>query len=165
MRNIKAVKPYHIILDANGDVVEVDSDDVQIQDFTHTVEWFDSIAEREKDPRVGAWRAERRKSERMAEDVNGQKTSQEYSLKSENATRWLANNPEQEDTESIEHTHGDYTEDLYMWLALEVELAGKSPRDAAESIIAAVKRDQETDMGSWERAKQRIMTREKLKNG
>lgn len=164
MRRVKAAKPFYAVFDANGNVTEVGEGDANPQDG-ETVEWFDTIAERETDSRIGDWRAGLVRARRLGDEVEAKKTSEEYAGKAENAARWMANNPEQADTASLAHTHGDYTEDLYIWLSLEVEVAGKTPRQAATEIMAAVKRDQESDMGTWQQARKRIETREQLKNG
>lgn len=163
MRRLKAEKPFYAILSVSGDVIEAGKGDVTPQEG-ETVEWFDTIAERETDSRVGQWRAQLVRTRRVAVEVEAAKSSQEYAEKSQEAIRWLANNPEQEDIESLAHTHGDYSEETYMWLSLEVEIAGKTPRQAATEIVAAIKRDQTTDMGAWAKARQRIITREALRN-
>ena len=90
-----------------------------------------------------------------AMNVEDWKSEQEYSGKEENATRWIANNP----TGDV----GDYTADSYPWMFIEIDAKGITPRECAESILAAVKRADDAALGTWEKARRRVALREQLR--
>jgi len=102
-----------------------------------------------------------------AMDVEHWKTAEEYAGKAENATRWLLNNPETVGdaplidpasgtaAELLTHTHGDYTAEGYIWMFIVIDSRNCAPRECAESIMEAIKRTNDSDMGSWEKARRR----------
>jgi len=102
-----------------------------------------------------------------AMNVEHWKTAEEYAGKAENAIRWLLNNPPTVgDAPLIDpalatadvllaHTHGDYTAERYIWMFIVVDSRNCTPRECAESIMSAIKRTNEADMGSWEKARLR----------
>lgn len=84
--------------------------------------------------------------------IHSLKTSDAYAGKAENAYRWIRNNPTG-DT-------GDYTAELYPWMAIEVEAKSETPRAIAESIVGAITREH----GSLEQERERVALRESVKS-
>lgn len=109
-------------------------------------------------------------------NVEEWKTPEEYAGKSENAERWINNNPmvigdaplipesSATSAEIMQHTHGDYTAERYRWMSIEIDEKGCSPRECAELIMWAITRNDVDDIGSWEKAKRRVALRELLRS-
>lgn len=110
-----------------------------------------------------------------AMNVEDWKSEQEYSGKEENATRWLANNPAIIGDPPLilralatllqieAHDVGDYKPESYPWMYIEIDAKGITPRECAESILAAVKRADDAALGTWEKARRRVALREQLR--
>ena len=136
---------------------------------------FETSADVENDSRTDILRADDARRD-LEYHVEGMKSQQEYDGKSENANRWLSKNPAiigpfpliarlvatllQINTNDI----GDYSIESYPWLSIEIDEAGKTPREAAEMIMAAVKKSEGDNLGPWEVAKRRVALREALRS-
>lgn len=100
-------------------------------------------------------------------NVEDWKTEAEYAGKAEDANRFTTNNPaiigdnplidraSATPAQEQDHDTGDYTADKYPWMSIVVESENCKPRECAESIIAAMKRDDPDDKGTWQRAYER----------
>ena len=85
--------------------------------------------------------------------VESEKTTEEYSAKAEEARRWLRRNAGED--------VGDFNEQDYPFMNIEIDAKNITPRECAESIDAAIRRT-DGDIGPLEKARRRIQLRESL---
>lgn len=100
-------------------------------------------------------------------NVEDWKSEAEYAGKAEEATRFITTNPPligdaplidravALPAQILAHDVGDYTADKYPWMSIVIELDNVTPRECAESIIAAMKRNDANNKGTWQRAYER----------
>ncbi|WP_299076196.1 hypothetical protein [uncultured Paraglaciecola sp.] len=108
-------------------------------------------------------------------NIEDWKTEAEYAGKAEDANRFASNNPAiigdaplidrllATPAQVLAHDIGDYTAGKYPWMSIVVESESCTPRECAESIIAAMKRNDPNDKGTWRRAYERQQLKMALK--
>jgi len=132
---------FHALL-RDGLVVSVGEDQARKQKYTDVVEWFDTRAERETDPRVIAYR-DRREEVKQLSKVEGMKSDTEYRQKAIEAQD-IADND-------------NYDATKHKFIALEVAHAGKTPMQAAQDVLTAI------ETAALKKAEKRIKLRQKLR--
>jgi len=138
---------FYVILSPDDEVAAVGVGKYSLKRGFKALE-FSSIAEREKSEIIQKYRRDQGISNALRE-VEKAKTSDEYSGKAENAARWLS--------QGFKDDRGDYSEDLYPWMALEIDAVGITPRECAESIDYAIRKAEGSPL---EKARKRIRMRE-----
>ena len=110
---------------------------------------FESLADRERDPRVDECNQRRLAFDRLNEAEN-EKTDDEYRAKREESALWLAVHPTEDNTPIP-------TDGTFPYLSIEAEECGCTMFESATRVAGAVARDNADPI---ERARKRIAKRE-----
>ena len=154
---------------ADGAVVELGKFSYQPSELDRLT-FYDTEAERDAVPEVHTYINQMSliKNKGLLERFD---KTQEYSAKGVEAVEWLENNPDDglldihtaTPAQIQAYQWGDYTADKYPWISIEVDLTDVTPRACAESIVAAMKRDEVSERGAWTVAWNRVQLREQIK--